>query len=196
MSSDDEWIDKQRARVKALQEQLEREETEREAAASERAVRSKSSASRDAVFLVGMSVLAVVLFLSGMTLVRLGGQDFGDATRTGRASVARCWGHGPVTGKGFGYWDTCDVTVRWDDGTVEDLTKDHIFAASDRGEEIRIGDLGRHRTSRELAREDVPYRPWLRWIGVPVMLIGALPGILAVLVIREHLRSLFRFRRR
>lgn len=195
MSCDDEWIDRQRERVKALQEQFDREEAERTEAA-ERIVRPRASASRNAVFLAGTFILAAVLFLTGMTLVGLGGQNFGDATRTGQASVDRCRGHGPVTSKGFGYWDTCNVTVRWDDGRVEDLTKDHVFAASDRGRDIRVGDLGMHRTSREIAREDVPYRPWLKWIGVLVMLIGSLPGFFVVAVVREQIRSLFRSRRR
>lgn len=55
----------------------------------------------------------------------------------------------------------------------------------------RVGDLGQYRTSTQLAREDTSRRPWLSWIGYLVGFLGVIPGLIAVLIIRE----LFRFRR-
>ncbi|MEU7905929.1 DUF6346 domain-containing protein [Actinoplanes sp. NPDC049118] len=127
-----------------------------------------------------------------ITFIRMAGRDYADAERTGRAVVDACDRHGPITNKGFGYWERCTVTITWDDGTVNRLNADAVFTSADVGAEIRVGDLGAYRTGKTLAREDTPSRPWLTWIGFAVGFIGVIPGLIAVLITRE----LLRFRRR
>ncbi|GAB1641464.1 DUF6346 domain-containing protein [Krasilnikovia sp. MM14-A1259] len=192
MDSHDERMAKRAAERKALEAELDREEAERKAAASDPSavvVRGREgSAMRSAVFLIGLVALAVILIGSSITLIRLAGRDYTDATRTGRAAVDACNQHGPITNRGFGSWYRCSATITWDDGAASRLTVDAVFTPSDIGTEVRVGDLGQYRTSKQLAREDTPPRPWLTWIGFLVGFLGALPGLLAVLIIRKPLR--------
>ncbi|GGN17734.1 hypothetical protein FHR83_004183 [Actinoplanes campanulatus] len=200
MGSDDDWRAKYRARIRALEAEQAQAEAELSVAAagpdSDVVDGRGSRPLRDVSFLLAIIMLSGIVLLAGMTLVRSAGRDFDDARRAGWATVDRCRGHGPVTGKGFGYWETCDVTIRWDDGTTGSLTKDGVFTSADIGSNVRVGDLGRYRTSTELAKQDAPYRPWLKWIGVFVALAGLLPGLFALLIVRGFIRDLFRIRRR
>ncbi|MDI6100955.1 DUF6346 domain-containing protein [Actinoplanes sp. NEAU-A12] len=196
MESRDDRTARRLAEIRALKAQLDREESEREAASSgpQSAVVSRRSGSaiRSAAVLAGIVLLSLVLLGSGITLIRLAGRDFEDADRSGRAAVDHCREHGPVSNKGFGYWHRCDVTVRWDDGDIDDLVNDGIFSPADIGRDIRVGDHGLHKQSRQLSREDRQQRQWLTWLGFPLAIAALLPGFIAVLMIRE----LLRFRRR
>lgn len=196
MDSHQERMAKRAAERAALEAELDREDAERKAAATDPAAavvsRREGSALRSAAFLVGIILLATALFGTSITLTRLAGKDYGDAKRTGHAAVDSCTEHGPITNRGFGYWERCSVTIRWDDGTVTPLIADAVFTSADIGADVRVGDLGEYRTSKKLAREDTPQRPWLIWIGFVVGFLGVIPGFLAVLIIRE----LLRFRRR
>ncbi len=196
MDSHDERMARRAAERQAQEAQLDREEAERKAAATDLAStvvrRREGSAGRSAVFLAGLVLLAAVLLGSSVTLLRLAGRDFADAQRAGQAAVDSCNRHGPITNRGFGYWDRCTATITWDDGTVDRVTTDAVFTPADIGTPVRVGDLGEYRTSKQLAREDTPPRPWLAWIGYAVGFLGVLPGLIAVLIIRE----LLRFRRK
>ena len=72
------------------------------------------------------------------------------------------------------------------------LNADAVFTTADIGTDVRIGDAGQYRTSKKLAREDTPARPWLTWLGFAVGFLGVLPALVAVIIIRQ----LLRFRRR
>jgi hypothetical protein len=196
MDSHDERMARRAAERQAQEAQLDREEAERRAAATDPAStvvrRREGSAGRSAAFLAGLVLLAAVLLGSSVTLLRLAGRDFADAQRAGQAAVDSCNRHGPITNRGFGYWDRCTATITWDDGTVDRVTTDAVFTPADIGTPVRVGDLGEYRTSKQLAREDTPPRPWLAWIGYAVGFLGVLPGLIAVLIIRE----LLRFRRK
>lgn len=196
MDSHDERMARRATERKALEAELDREEAERKAAITDPASavvrRREGGALRSAAFLFGIVVLTVVLFGSCITLIRLSGRDFDDARRTGQATVDACNRQGPVSNQGFGYWNRCTVTIRWDDGTTSRLVSDAVFTSADIGDQVRVGDLGEYRTSKKLAREGTPARPWLAWIGYVIGLAGILPGLVAVLLIRE----LLRFRRK
>lgn len=196
MDSHQERMAKRAAERAALEAELDREDAEREAAATDPGAavvsRHAGNAVRSAAFLVGIVLLAAVLIGTSITLIRLAGGDYADAHRTGRAAVDACTRHGPVSNRGFGYWQRCTAAITWDDGTTTRLTADAVFTSADIGVEVRVGDLGEYRTSKELAREDTPSRPWLTWIGFVVGFLGVVPGLIAVIIIRE----LLRFRRR
>jgi hypothetical protein len=160
-----------------------REATERPAE------RRGGGALRSAAFLIVVVGAAAGLLGLAVTFARLAGKDFGDANRQGRAQVTSCVDHGPVSNKGFGFWQSCTATISWDDGDADRVTAGAVFRSSDIGTDVRVGDLGRYRTSNELARADTPHRPWLTWIGY---IVGFVPALIAILILRE----LVRFRRR
>lgn len=195
MDSHDERMARRAAERQEQEADLYREEAERRVAAADAASavirRRKGGAGRSAAFLTGIVLLAAALIGSSVTLVRMAGRDMADAERAGRAAVETCTEHGPVTNRGFGYWERCTASITWDDGTVDRSVTDAIFSSADIGTEVRVGDVGEYRTSKKLAREDTPARPWLAWIGYLVGFLGVLPALLAVILIRE----LFRLRR-
>lgn len=147
---------------------------------------------RSFLFMVTLFLVAAGLFGLGVTLNRWAGEDMADARRTGQASVRSCVEHGPVTNRGFGYWESCEVRVSWSDGEAESMTVGAVFTAADIGSEVEVGDLGRYRGDRQLARADEPSRSWLAWLGYGVGLLGLAPALIWVLLMRQVLT----FRRR
>ena len=190
-------IAKRRAEIAEQRAALDREDAERRAADDDLAAavvdRRRGGAVRSATFLVLVVVAAAGLIGLAVTLTRLAGTDFGDAKRLGTAQVTSCIRHGPITNKGFGYWDSCTATVTWDDGSAARTTVGAVFTSADIGSEVRVGDAGTYRSSQQLVRADAPHRPWLAWIGYAVGVVAFLPSLVAVLSIRELLR--FRSRR-
>ncbi|GAB1688682.1 DUF6346 domain-containing protein [Krasilnikovia sp. M28-CT-15] len=196
MQPPDDRIAKRLAEIRAEEAALDAEEAERRAptadAGAEVVDRRKGGALRTAVFLIVVIGLAAGLFGVAVTLNRLAGDDIADARRLGTATVKFCERAGPVTNKGFGYWDRCTATVDWEGGGVERLTVGAVFTSDDIGKPVRVGDLGNYRTSRKLVLADAPYRPWLGWIGIAIGLVGFVPCLIGTLMVRE----LLRFRRR
>ncbi|ROT26786.1 DUF6346 domain-containing protein [Micromonospora sp. HM5-17] len=152
------------------------------------AVRRRGGALRSFLFLAGTLVLAASLFGVAVTLSRLAGSDMADATREGQATVTSCHGHGPISSRGFGSWESCEVEIVWSGGEVEHATVGAVFTSVDLGRSIRVGDLGRHRGARKLARADVEARPWLRWLGYGVGALALPPALVGVLLLRETVR--------
>ncbi|GAA4957262.1 DUF6346 domain-containing protein [Actinoplanes utahensis] len=176
-----------KAKIEAARAEIEHEQAEMEASAPDPETsvvdRRKGSTLRDVTVLALILVLSFLVMGSGFTLLRSAGRDFSASERLGWASVTACAEHGPISTKGFGYWGTCRIVIRWDDGTTDRLVNDADFSDADIGREIRIGYVGEHRYQLELAREDAPYRPWLTWIGVVVALVGGIPlFIIGVLI--------------
>lgn len=196
MDPSDDRIAKRLAEIRAQEAALDREDAERAAADADPGAavvdRRKGGAVRDAVFLIVVLAAAAGLLGLAVTFIRLAGDDFTDAQRHGTATVTSCVNHGPITNKGFGYWDSCTATITWDDGDTDRLIADAVFTAADIGTEVRVADLGDYRTSKELARAGAPHRPWLAWIGYLVGIIAFVPTLVGVLIVRE----LLRFRRR
>lgn len=189
-------IAKRLAEIGEQRAALDREDAKRRAAETDTAAavvdRRKSGALRSTVFLILLVVVAAGLFGLAVTLTRLAGKDFGNAAQQGKAQVTSCVRHGPISTKGFGYWESCTATITWDSGGTDRITVNAVFKSSDIGTEVRVGDLGSYRTSKELARADAPHRPWLAWIGYAVGAIAFIPALIVVLSTRE----LLRFRRR
>lgn len=196
MEPSDDRIAKRRAEIAAELAALEAESARAQAAESDPGAsvvdRRKNNRLRSAVFLVAVLVSAAGLFGLSVTLTRLAGDDFGDAERLGSATVTSCVRHGPISNKGFGYWDSCTATITWDGGATDRLTVGAVFTSDDIGTDVRVGDLGDYRTSKELARAGSPHRPWLGWIGYAIGIIALVPTLVGVLAVRE----LLRFRRR
>lgn len=192
----DDRIAKRRAEIAEEQAALDGEDAQRRRRASDAAAavvdRRQGGAARSALFLVLVLVLAAGLIGLAVTLSRLAGKDFGAAQRQGNAQVTSCVRHGPISTKGFGYWESCTATITWDGGGTDRVTVSAVFKSTDIGTNVRVGDLGNYRTNKELARADVPHRPWVGWIGYVVGAIAFIPTLIAVLSVRE----LLRFRRR
>ncbi|MEQ4306082.1 DUF6346 domain-containing protein [Plantactinospora sp. B6F1] len=188
----DDRVARRLAEIKEQERGLDREEAARAAEKADPGAavvqRRKGSGLRSFLFLTGILVLAAGLLGTAVTLSRLAGKDFSDARREGQATVGRCVEHGPLSTRGFGYWQACEVDITWDDGQREEVTAGVVFDSADTGTTVRVGDLGRDRTTRLLARADVEARPWLRWIGYAVGFLALLPTFVGVLLLREVLR--------
>lgn len=193
MESQNDRIAKRLAEIKAEEAELDRDAVERQTAATEPGPvvvnRHRGNGLRSAAFLIGVLLLAAGVLGLAVTLSRLAGDDIADGKRTGQAQVTSCMQHGPISNKGFGYWDSCTATITWDDGDVERVNVGAVFTSADIGDAVRVGDLGNYRTTRELARADLSPKPWLAWIGYVVGAIALVPGIVGVLILRELLRS-------
>jgi hypothetical protein len=196
MNPHDDRIAMRRAEIAAQQAELDRETAAADVPVPDPgpvvADRREGSALRSAVFLIGVLLLAAGLFGVAVTLSRLAGQDIADAERTGQAQVTSCVRHGPISNKGFGTWYSCVATITWDSGGQDRLTAGAVFTPADIGKNVRVGDMGDYRITKEIARADASPRPWLGWIGYAVGVIALLPAIIGVLLLREVLR----FRRR
>jgi hypothetical protein len=196
VESQDDRIAKRLAEIQQQDEALRRESAERRAAAPDPGAgvvaRQPGGAMRSAGFLISVVLLAAGMLGVAVTFTRLAGKDIADAKRTGQAAVTSCDQRGPVSNRGFGYWDSCVATITWDDGQVSRATVGGVFTKADVGNTVRVGDLGRYRTGDQLARADLTPRPWLAWLGYLIAVLAFLPAIIAIFLIRE----LLRFRRR
>lgn len=192
MEPPDDRIAERREEIRAQEAALDAEAAERAAADNDPGAavvdRRRSGALRSALFLIAVLVVAAGLFGVAVTLTRLAGDDFADAKRVGQAAVTSCVEQGPITNKGFGHWDSCAATITWDGGDVDRVTVGAVFTSADIGTNVRVGDLGNYRASKELVREDAPHRPWLAWIGYLVGVLAFVPTLVAVLAVRELLR--------
>ncbi len=176
---------KRLAELREQLEELDREDERRASEIAERKARDREEpilrrARRPLtsfLFLVGVLVVVAILAGVAVTLNRLAGDGMGDAPRLGQAMVNSCDRHGPITTRGFGYWDSCQVTITWADGEVERSTVDEVFKSADIGTTIRVGDPDdTNRHNREtLSRADMDPRPWLRWTSYGVGVLAVLP---------------------
>lgn len=196
MEPHDDRIAKRLAEIQAQEQELDRESAQRSTPepdpGSPVATRRDGGTLRSAAFLAGVILLTAALIGTAVTLNRMAGRDIADAKRLGQAAVTSCTRHGPITNHGFGYWQRCTATITWDNGQVTRTTADAVFTPNDIGTKVSVGDLGNYRTSKQLARADTDRRPWLAWIGYTAGALALVPGIAAVLLLRE----LLRFRRR
>lgn len=193
MNQHDDRIAKRLAEIEAQQAPLDREADQRQTATTglEPAVVERKTGGgrlRSAAFLIGILMLAAGLLGAAVTLSRLAGDDIAEAERQGNATVTSCVEHGPISNKGFGFWESCTASITWDDGGSDRVTVGPVFTSADIGTEVRVGDLGNYRTVKELVRADAPHRPWLAWIGYTLGVLALLPAIVGVLILRELLR--------
>jgi hypothetical protein len=160
------------------EEQLDREAVGRQVVRRETPVLRRAGRFLSSLLtLVGVLALIAVLAGVAVTLHRLAGRGMGDAPRLGQAAVSSCVRHGPVSTRGFGYWQTCRVEITWADGAVERSTVDELFKSSDIGRAVKVGDPENASTHdpRTLARADVAARPWLKWLSYAVGVVAVVP---------------------
>ncbi|GAB3967084.1 DUF6346 domain-containing protein [Plantactinospora veratri] len=192
MEPQDDRLARRLAEIREQERELDRKDAARDAEAADLGTavvrRREGNPIRSFLFLTGVLVLAAGLLGLAVTMSRLAGEDMADARREGQATVGRCVEHGPISNRGFGYWEACEVDITWDDGQLEEMTAGAIFDSSDTGSTVRVGDLGRDRSTRVLARADAEARPWLLWIGYGIGALAVLPGLVGILLLREVLR--------
>jgi hypothetical protein len=99
-------------------------------------------------------IVAAGLIGVAVTLIRLAGKDFDDAQRQGVSRVTSCAQHGPTSNEGFGYWESCNATITWHGGGTDRTTVNDVLKSFDIGTDVRVGDLGNYRTTRQLVRAD------------------------------------------
>ncbi len=141
-------------------------------------------------------VVSFVLIATSMTIGRFTGFDFSEADRVGTATVQSCERHGPVGWSGFGYYDACTVTVDWGrNGTRLSIDKPGFFKGEKPGDTFKIGENKRTKGRVGYSRAELPDRGWVTFAGVVVAIVGALPLLLLLFLVRDSVRSLFRRRR-
>ncbi len=86
------------------------------------------------------ALLGAALFLTGLTLVTLGWDDYpGRTGRTGHATVQSCERLGPVSHHGFGHWWRCQGEVRWEDGDTARFVEGRSrFTPADQGTAVPV----------------------------------------------------------
>ncbi|MBL7258192.1 DUF6346 domain-containing protein [Paractinoplanes lichenicola] len=183
MTSQDDRYARRLAEIRAQEAALDAEDAQRAAAAADQDAhqvvqRRRGGKLRDFLILAGVLVAGFALIGVGITLSRLAGHSMDDTTRAGQATVTSCNRHGPITNKGYGYWESCATTIKWADGQQVRETIGAVFSSADIGKTIEVGDSGRYRQSQNLARADVEARPWLRWVGWVPVVIGGIPLVL------------------
>lgn len=191
MDAQEDRLKHRLAAIRQQEEKLDREAAERGSPAGNVVApivqRRRSGPLRSFVFMLALFVVAAGLLGLAVTLNRWAGEDMGAGSRPGQALVSACTERGPVTNRGFGYWQSCEARVVWDDGDAEDVTIGAIFTTADVGDTVEVGDLGTHRGDRQLARADEPYRAWLGWLSYAVGAVAVLPGLVWVLLMRQVL---------
>jgi Family of unknown function (DUF6346) len=122
--------------------------------------------SRASNLLIGIVLLPFSILIA-VTAGNVGQLSHGErasktVVRTGKAAVETCERHGPISGYGLGIWTTCDITVTWADGTIEQRKTDHgLFTADEQGGtfevgEIHLGNKGGEGYQRLLVRDARP----------------------------------------
>lgn len=144
-------------------------------------------AGRRARRLIGNALLlagAAGLVLAGLSLLTLSREEALDrGGRTGTADVVACRRVGPVSGSGLGYWWSCDVVVRWDDGESGRYdVPGSLFRPADRDRAVPVrevlrGGRGNLDAAARLARVDRPARLGLLAAGLVALLAGGLCGL-------------------
>ncbi len=135
-----------------------------------------------AVLLLGVSFLLVG---TALTVGRFSGHDFGAAKRVGTATVESCELRGPLTLKGFGYYDRCTVSIRPGPAGTVTIDRPGFFAGVRVGDAFEIGDNGHGNYSRA----EVPHRAWVTWVAWIIALLGAIPLLVAAVYLRSSLRA-------
>ncbi|GAA4596819.1 hypothetical protein BJY16_002145 [Actinoplanes octamycinicus] len=146
----------------------------------------------DLVVLVVLLFVLFVLLTTAMTVERFSGHDFAEARRTGDATVVSCARRGPVTFKGFGYYDACTVSVNWGwNGTRLTIDQPGFFKGEKPGDTFTIGENQSSRGTIGFSRPVVPSRGWVTAVAMVIACVALIPFFLLVLLLREWGRRLF-----
>jgi hypothetical protein len=145
--------------------------------------------------LILLAVGAVFLMLS-LTVGRFTGADYNDAARHGTATVETCERHGPISRKGFGYYEVCTVDITWDDGAgPRVLINDPGFFKGEKpGDKIQIGQNQGTRGAVSYSRPEVPDRGWITAVTVLLGVLAALCFGAIYFILRETIKDMRRRR--
>lgn len=156
-------------RLAEIDEQLEQVDAEK----------SKPAPLRTAITAIALLLLAFGLSGAAVSLGRFSGKDIADAKRTGAATVLSCQRRGPISAQGFGYVDTCQTEIKWEDGTLSRITVGNdFFDAEEVDKTITVGDLGTQRNRAVLARADLPPRVMLQVASYALIVLAVIAGLL------------------
>src|SRR5689334_9910698 len=120
----------------------------------ERVDESRGTVWGSALGVVILLLLAVVFYMGSRTVNRFTSADFDDADRRGVATVKSCERRGPITLKGFGYYDRCTVDLVWSDGEGPTIVLDKpgFMRGEKPGDTFEIGRNAGTRGSVEIGR--------------------------------------------
>jgi len=132
-----------------------------------------------AITAIVLLLLAFGLSGAAVTVGRFSGKDIADAKRTGAATVLSCERRGPISPQGFGYVDTCQTEIKWEDGALSRITVGNdFFDAEEVGKTITVGDMGTQRSRAVLARADLPPRITLQIASYALIALAVIAGLL------------------
>jgi hypothetical protein len=139
-------------------------------------------------------VLAFVLGATAMTIARFTGRDFQDARLRGTATVEQCERRGPVSLKGFGYYQRCTVDIDWDTaaGIRVAIDKPGFFTNAKPGDTFEIGQNTGSRGSIGYSRPELPNRGWVTLIAAIIGFLALLPFLAAVTYVWSSIKDAFR----
>lgn len=197
MTDDDQRRDERRRRMDELLAQAEADVARTRAAKRTPADapvvdNRRGTALGSTVGVLVLLVLAVVLGLTAATIGRFTGADFDDADRHGTATVERCERRGPITWKGFGYFDQCTVGIEWSDGAGPRVLIDEpgFMKGEKAGDTFEIGQNSGSRGGVSYSRPELPDRDWVTWIAVLVGVLAFLCAAGVYVFIRQTLKEL------
>jgi hypothetical protein len=112
--------------------------------------------------------LAAVFIMGTLTVSRFTGADFDDASRQGTATVKSCERRGPMTTKGFGYYDRCTVDIAWNDGQNLSVTIDKpgFIRGEKPGDTFEIGRNTGTRGSVSYSRPELQPQGWVVAVSI------------------------------
>ncbi|MEV6850117.1 DUF6346 domain-containing protein [Actinoplanes sp. NPDC051411] len=149
--------------------------------------------------LLGVLILlaiSAVLLGTAETVARFSRPDYNDARDHGTATVEQCQRRGPITIKGFGYYNRCTVKVTWDGGLKSriDLDKPGFLPGAKPGDTFKIGENQGSRGSVGYSRPDLPSRGWVAWMAGLIALVGILPLFAVIYYLKSVVKNIVKRR--
>ena len=139
-------------------------------------------------------LLAVIFGLTAATIGRFTGADFNDADRRGTATVEQCQRRGPITWKGFGYFQQCTVDIEWTDGAGPRVLIDEpgFIKGEQPGDTFQIGQNSGSRGSIGYSRPELPARGWVTAAAILAGILAFLCAAAVYLYIRQTIKDMRR----
>lgn len=139
--------------------------------------------------------LSAVLLGAAATVSRWTGAPYDEARKVGTATVEECERRGPISLKGFGFYDRCTLEVRWGTGPSRLVIDDPGFMMGEKpGDQFQIGENSGFRGSISYSRPELPDRGWVGAIAFVFGLLAVLPFLGVLVYIKEKVRDLRRRR--
>jgi hypothetical protein len=148
---------------------------------------------------LGVLILLAVAFLlvgTALTIGRFTGNNLDDARRRGTATVESCSKQGPISLKGFGFYDSCTVTIQWNTGPTSRvrIAKPGFFQGEKPGDSFEIGENTGSRGRIGYSRAALPDRGYVTVLAAIIGILGVLPLLAVAFYLREIIKDAFRRR--